>query len=103
MTSEKDQSSITIIDSTTVIKGNMKINNDCDIYGIIEGDIEASANVRLHQGGIVKGNLFSSYAEIAGEVLGDVEITGCLTLLETAVLNKKFKTVKLIIEDGAKF
>lgn len=103
MTSEKDQPSITIIDSTTVVKGNMRINNDCDIYGIIEGDIEASANIRLHNGGVIKGNLKSSLAEIAGEIIGEVEITECLTLLETAVLNKKFKTVKLIIEDGAKF
>ena len=103
MPNESEHSSVTLIDSTTLIKGNMKIMNNCEIYGTIEGDVDSTANVILHREGLIKGNLISDTAEIAGVVLGQVKVLASLTLKESAVLNKKFNTSRIIIHDGAKF
>jgi len=102
---EKVQENIalTVIDSTTNVKGNLKIKDDCEIYGKIEGDINSSGNVTLCEGGIIQGNLSSKSAIIAGEITGGVYAPQSLYLKSTAILNKYFRTSKLIIENGAKF
>ena len=103
MTEEKTNNTTTVIDATTVVKGNIKIKNDCEIYGLVQGNVDSSANVKVCPGGVIEGNLRSEYAEISGETKGDVEIYTSLTITSTGVLNKRFKTARLIIEDGAQF
>ncbi len=87
----------------TVIKGDIKTNNDIRIDGIIEGLIYSDAKVVIGPNGKVIGDIMCQNADISGKVSGVVSVKELLFLKNTAEVNGDIDTNKLVVESGAKF
>lgn len=87
----------------TVIKGDIKTNNDIRIDGIIEGLVFSDAKVVVGPSGKVLGDIMCQNADISGKVSGIIAVKELLFLKNTAVVDGDISTNKLVVEAGAKF
>lgn len=87
----------------TVIKGDIKTNNDIRIDGIIEGLVYSDAKVVVGPSGKVIGDIMCQSADISGKVSGVISVKELLFLKNTAVVEGDIVTNKLVVEAGAKF
>lgn len=92
-----------IIGSGTKIAGDLETNGDLRVDGVIEGNIIVRGKLVLGQGGVIKGTIKCSHAEIAGQFEGKVEVTELLSLRGTAIFTGDMDIAKLSIEPGAAF
>jgi len=100
---EEITSSSTIVGKGTSMKGDVQTMGNIRIEGKVIGTIQSKSKVVIGQSSLVEGNIHSPNAEIAGEIKGDLEITGCLVLKPTAVIHGDIFTKELLVESGAKF
>lgn len=94
---------INLINEGTRISGDLVAQGDVRIDGQLKGDVNTRARLAIGASGHVDGQLFGSMVDIAGEVKGDVVVTGVLTLRKTARVRGDLTVGKLIIEEGAMF
>ncbi|MFO8086940.1 MAG: polymer-forming cytoskeletal protein [Bacteroidales bacterium] len=101
--SEKDNSAINILDSSTVIRGDIESTGRLRIDGKIIGTLRSQEKVILGQSGFVEGEVHCKSAEISGKLKGKVVIEELLSLTASAQLEGEVVTKKLAIEPGAVF
>ncbi len=100
------------------IKGNVTVNGSADIFGIIEGDIQAN-DVTLENGAKVMGNIICkadvnavSESKITGNIVaknayinshveGDLQILNELKLTSTASVTGRIVTGSISVASGA--
>jgi len=87
----------------TKITGDIESKGDLRIDGWISGKIVTNGKIVVGTEGHVKGNIHCKTADIAGEVIADIEIEELIILKETAHLNGNISTKKISIEPGAIF
>ena len=102
-TTELDNSAINILDSGTVIRGDLESTGRLRIDGKIIGTINAKEKVILGQSGYVEGEINCKSAEISGKVKGKLVVQELLTMKASAQLDGDVFTQKLAIEPGAVF
>ena len=100
---EEITTSNNIIGKGTLIEGRMETVANVRIEGKLIGDVVTKAKIALGESAYIEGNILASNAEIAGEVHGNIEVTGLLVLKSTAIINGDVNTNKLVIEVGATF
>lgn len=96
-------SSSTIVGRGTLLSGSIRTSGNIRVEGKLIGEIESQAKVVVGESAKIEGNIFSLNSEIAGEVKGNLEITGCLVLKPTAVIHGDILAYELQIEPGATF
>lgn len=94
---------INLINEGTRITGDLVAQGDVRIDGFLKGDVNTRARLAIGASGQVEGQLTGSMVDIAGEVKGDVVVTGVLTLRKTAKIRGDLTVGKLVIEEGAMF
>lgn len=94
---------INLINEGTRITGDLVAQGDVRIDGFLKGDVNTRARLAIGASGQVEGQLTGSMVDIAGEVKGDVVVTGVLTLRKTAKIRGDLSVGKLVIEEGAMF
>lgn len=94
---------ITVIGKGTLIEGNIETANEFVIEGQIKGDIITQSKVILGPSSQFEGNILAQNAEIAGHVIGKVEVSELLVLKTSSDVNGDISTNKLHVESGAKF
>jgi cytoskeletal protein CcmA (bactofilin family) len=87
----------------TVIKGDIKTNNDIRIDGVVEGLVYSDAKVVVGPSGKVLGDIMCQSADISGRVSGVIAVKELLFLKSTAWVDGDISTNKLVVEAGAKF
>jgi cytoskeletal protein CcmA (bactofilin family) len=87
----------------TVIKGDIKTNNDIRIDGVVEGLVYSDAKVVVGVTGKVLGDIMCQSADISGRVSGVIAVKELLFLKSTALVDGDISTTKLVVEAGAKF
>jgi len=87
----------------TVIKGDIKTNNDIRIDGVVEGLVYSDAKVVVGASGKVVGDIMCQSADISGRVSGVIAVKELLFLKSTALVDGDISTNKLVVEAGAKF
>jgi cytoskeletal protein CcmA (bactofilin family) len=87
----------TSIEGDLVSKGGFRIDGD------INGTLKTPAKVVIGKEGKVKGAMECSNADIEGTFVGNLHVTGLLTLKSTAHIEGEVVTNKLAVEPGATF
>jgi cytoskeletal protein CcmA (bactofilin family) len=102
-TEQAPMQGINLINEGTRITGDLVAQGDVRIDGFLKGDVNTRARLAIGASGQVEGQLTGSMVDIAGEVKGDVVVTGVLTLRKTAKIRGDLSVGKLVIEEGAMF
>ncbi|MEQ9299250.1 MAG: polymer-forming cytoskeletal protein [Cyclobacteriaceae bacterium] len=101
--SEESGGSSNIFGKGTVITGNLETYGNIRVEGKIIGDLKTKSKAVMGHSSNVEGNILAQNAEIAGQVMGTVEVSELLVLKPSAVINGDIITNKLIVESGATF
>lgn len=91
-----------IVEGSKII-GDMIMESNLRIDGLVEGNVSAASKVVIGKSGVIKGNLTCGDADIEGSVEGVLKIDGLLALRSTANINGEITTGKLQVEEGANF
>lgn len=102
-TKENEMPSINLVGPGTVVKGEIKVNGDFRIDGMLIGSIDCKGKVVIGPSGAIEGDIQCQNADFSGDVKATVKVTELLTLKETARFSGDILTGKLAIEPGAKF
>lgn len=96
-------SSANLIQSGTIITGDVESNGNIRIDGTLNGTVSAGGKVILGSTGTVEGEINCINADIEGHVNGVVRVKELLALKATAVVTGELIVSKLSIEPGARF
>lgn len=102
--SEKTYSnSATLISSGTILKGDVKSENDLRIDGTIHGNVYSSSKIIVGPSGFVEGNIEGANADITGKVTGNITVKELLQLRGDSNVQGNIAAVKLQIDPTAMF
>lgn len=87
----------------TKITGDIVSESNIRIDGTVDGNVSSSAKIVIGENGAVTGNISCTDADIEGALHGDAQINGVLILREKATIHGDINTVRIHIEEGAKF
>ncbi|MFZ4768787.1 MAG: bactofilin family protein [Ferruginibacter sp.] len=100
---ESPANSASIIGAGNTITGDIESNGDIRVDGTIRGNVYSKAKVLIGPSGLIEGNLFSSEADIAGQVVGNINTKGLLVLKGNASVAGDIHTAKLFMEPTVSF
>jgi cytoskeletal protein CcmA (bactofilin family) len=103
MATQEASNSSNIVGKGTIVEGNIEASGNIRIEGRINGSVKSKSKIALGQSSYVEGNIIAQNAEISGEVKGVVEVSDQLILRPSAVIAGDIITGKLIVESGAVF
>lgn len=95
--------SATLISAGTVLKGDVKSENDLRIDGTIQGDVHSHAKVVVGPSGVVEGNIEGVHADISGRLVGNVVVKETVQLRDKCQVQGNITSASLQIEAGALF
>lgn len=90
----------TIIGRDSVVTGAVKIDGIGHINGDIDGSLEVSGSVFIHEDARIRADIKAKDATIGGLVEGDVIAPEGVTILSTGMVVGDIVTKRLVIEDG---
>ena len=93
----------TIINAGTVLKGDIKSNNDIRIDGTIIGNIFCQSKIVIGVNGDVQGDIEGNQADVVGKVTGNIKTKDLLQLRGECQINGDVQAGKLQIEPTATF
>ena len=94
---------VTLIAGDCQITGSLIVKGNARIDGKVDGSIQATGDVIIGQGAVVRADIEAKTVSIAGEVHGDIKTTDTLELGATARLFGDICTKQFKVEQGAKF
>ncbi len=83
--------------------GQLHIEGDLHVSGTVEGQLEATGDVEVGEGGNVKASIAGRGVSINGAVEGAVTANDKLVLGRNASLTGDIRVARLEIKDGARF
>lgn len=92
-----------IIGKGTTLTGDLETYGNLRIEGKVKGNIKSKSKIAFGQSSEVDGNVLAQNAEVAGHVIGTVEISETLILKASSVIDGDIITDKLIVESGSVF
>jgi len=95
--------SATLISQGTIVRGNIKSENDLRIDGTIYGNVVGSAKIIVGPSGYVEGNIESAQADITGKVTGNIVVKELLQLRSEAKVEGNISAARLQIDPTAIF
>ena len=101
-TMDANQASNRILIGTT-IEGEVNSKGDIRIDGKIKGTVNITGKLVVGEKGVIEGEVKCAFANVAGTLKGQVEVSELLSLQATAKVHGDIVTNKLSIEPGAEF
>jgi cytoskeletal protein CcmA (bactofilin family) len=95
--------SATLIAPGTILKGDVKSDNDLRIDGTIQGNVKCSSKIIIGPNGFVEGNIEGANADVIGRVKGNVQVKELLQLREKGNIEGNVIANKLQIDPSAVF
>lgn len=83
------------------IVGEIRDCRKIEIYGVVEGDLEAQELI-VHDKGLLKGNVKTDRAQVHGSIDGDITVTHLLDVKSTGSVAGKTQYGQLSIETGGR-
>ena len=102
-TQEIDSTAYNLVDSGTVITGDIKTEGNIRVDGTLEGSVNAKGKVVVGPTGKIEGEIYCQNADISGTLKAKITVSELLSLQATANLLGDIVTNKLKIEPGANF
>ncbi len=93
----------TVIGEGTVFEGKIKSKASLRIEGQIIGDIECLGDVIIGEKGLAKSNIQARNVTIAGNVQGNINTKGVLSIMANGKLNGNTSAHSLVIAEGGIF
>jgi cytoskeletal protein CcmA (bactofilin family) len=95
--------SATLISAGTILKGDVKSENDLRIDGTIHGNITCSSKIIIGPSGFVEGHINGNQADITGKVIGNITVKELLQLKANGNVQGNIQAAKLQIDPTAVF
>ena len=95
-----DNRGVLVIAEDAILKGEIRNCREIEIYGYVEGLVEAG-NVIIHPQGRLFGNLKADSAEIQGQLQGEVRIKNLISIRKMGTVSGNVKYGRLAMEEGA--
>jgi cytoskeletal protein CcmA (bactofilin family) len=92
-----------VLGSRSSFNGDIILSGDTILNARVEGSIEIKDNGKLilERGSYVKGKIRATMLEIFGEVEGDIECSGLVSIRSSAHVQGRIKSGRLVIYPGA--
>lgn len=92
-----------VLGAKTRVQGDLILSGDAIINSIVEGSIELKdeGKLILERGSFIKGKIKAIDLEIFGQVEGDIECSGLVSIRSSAVVTGSIKSSRLVIYPGA--
>lgn len=91
-----------LVESSKIV-GDLFADSNLRIDGEVNGNVSTSSKVVLGENGKLKGNLTCMEADIEGNIEGKIKVEGLLIIRSKAVVNGDIYTLRIQMEEGAKF
>ena len=98
---EKNSSSSLMIGEGVTITGTIKADNEVNIQGTIDGDIDCNS-VTINESGNVKGKVKTEIMTVEGKVEGEVHINSLLHIKSKGSVSGKIFYGEIEIDSGGK-
>lgn len=95
--------SATLISAGTVLRGDVKSENDLRIDGTIHGNVISSAKIVVGPSGFIEGNIQGTQADITGKVQGNIAVKDLLQLRGQSNVEGNISAGKLQVDPSAIF
>lgn len=95
--------SFSVLSISAAVKGEISIEDDLRIDGILEGDIYSKGKVVIGSEGCVKGKITGKSVEVIGKILGDVTVSDIVILRASCYYEGQITARNIEIESGACF
>ena len=93
----------TLIGPESSLTGRLESAGTIRVDGKFEGDIITKSDLVVGESGQVHGKIKARNITVAGLIKGELEATGKLELVPTAVVEGEAKMSLLVVEEGAVF
>jgi cytoskeletal protein CcmA (bactofilin family) len=93
----------TIISTGSVLEGQIKVDGEVLVDGLIKGTVHSKGKVVIGANGKVEGDVICQEAEISGRVSGKIQVKEILFLKGNAQIDGDIHTGKLVMENGVQF
>lgn len=95
--------SMTFIGEGTRITGDMVVEHDLRVEGVVKGGVSVGGSLVLSATGSIEGDVVSRSAALAGRLTGNIHAQEKLVLEATSVLQGDLQTRELVVQEGAIF
>lgn len=92
-----------ILGANSKLTGDIILSGDSIITSFIEGSVEVTGDGKLvlERGSFIKGKIKAVDLEIFGQVEGDIECSGLVSIRSSAQVTGSIKSSRLVIYPGA--
>ena len=101
--SKNAAASMTFISEGTQISGEMSVEHDLRVEGVIKGSISVGGALVLGPTGRIEGDVVARSVTLAGHITGNIKAQEKLVLEGKSVLMGDLQTRELVIQEGAIF
>ncbi len=91
----------TVISASVKVEGDFVSQGNVLIEGEVEGSLKTEKDLRVGEHARIAADVGASSATVAGEVRGNIDVSGRLELEPTAKVYGDVKTADLIVSSGA--
>ncbi len=93
----------TVVGPSVKIQGDLNSEGNIRIEGSVTGKIQTTQSVHVGEAAVISADLQAGNAIIAGQIQGNIKVSGSLILQATARINGDVACGVLRVEDGALF
>lgn len=97
------ESNSTVLGNETSFKGTMRFNDSLKIDGFFEGNIESEGALYIEKGAEVRAQIKVGTIIVGGKVIGNIEASEKLEMLETGKIFGNIRTPNLKVAEGVEF
>lgn len=93
----------TVVGPSVKIQGDFNSEGNIRIEGHVNGTVKTTQNVYAGESSKITANVTAGNCTVAGEILGNIKVSGSLILESTARISGDISCAILRVEDGAQF
>lgn len=94
---------LNLVGEGTIFEGTLRTSHDIRISGRVIGVLHVEGKAIIAAEGVLEGELHANSADVAGRVQGDLFVKETLLLKESAQVEGRIQTGRLVVEAGAIF
>ncbi len=98
-----DTAAETVVGPSVKIQGDLNSEGNIRIEGSVTGKVQTTQSVHVGEAAVITADMLAGNAIIAGQVQGNIKVTGNLILQSSARINGDIACAILRVEDGALF
>lgn len=100
---QNDSSAETVVGPSVKIQGDLNSEGNIRIEGSVAGKVQTTQSVHVGEAAVITADVLAGNAIIAGQVQGNMKISGNLILQSTARVHGDINCAILRVEEGAQF